>query len=163
MARKKRIGRAQYSTASSRSPRGLTLLGTAPELLMSDKTRIVFDRNARMYGRPDGSVQIIGRWRRVPGPRHLRLGEVVWDNPPGATQGVTLGTGTGAIYIAPGGVVTPTQAARLIGKSRVWTYKLIKSGKLRAVPRRVGSTVISLAEIKRMLGFDRAAGPWLVG
>lgn len=117
-----------------------------------------------MFGRPDGSLEIVGRWRRVEGRRNLSPGEVWWDNPPGPAQGVTLGTRTGAVYISPSGVVTPTQAARLLQKSTVWIYKLIKAGKLRpAKERGRGGTLIPLSEIKRVFGFARARGPWLTG
>lgn len=140
------------------------LIGKAPELLLSDGARIVFDPEAKMFGRPDGSLQIVGRWQRVKGPRHLSPGEVWWDNPPGPTQGVTLGTRAGAVYIAPSGVVTPTQASRLLQKSTVWIYKLIKAGRLRAVKARGrGRTRIPLRDIKRLLRFARAREPWLTG
>ncbi len=139
-------------------------MGTSPQLLLADGGRIVFSADAKMYGRPDGSLQIVGRWRRVQGPRHISPGEVIWENPAGETQGVTLGTRQGAVYISAQSVVTPTQAARLMKKSTVWIYKLIKSGKLRCVRRRdARPKVIPLSEVKRLLGFDRAHGPWLVG
>lgn len=117
-----------------------------------------------MFGRPDGSLEIVGPWRRVQRPRHLALGEVIWDNPPGPAQGVTVGTRTGAVYISANDVVTPTQASRLLQKSTVWIYKLIKAGRLRpAKDGGRGRTQIPLSEIKRLLGFAQARGPWLTG
>lgn len=140
------------------------LIGTAPELLLADGGRIVFGPGAKMFGMPDGSLQIVGPRRRVEGARHLAPGEVLWDNPPGPMQGVTLGSRVGAIRIDPNGVVTPTQASRLIKKSTVWVYRLIKTGKLRPINRRgKEATLIPLSEIKRLLGSNRAGGPWLVG
>src|SRR6266849_448989 len=92
-----------------------------------------------MYGLPDGSV-LTYRGPRAPQhtrkgdrPPRLRLGQFIWDNPPGPVQGVTFGLRSGTQYIGPKGRVTPTQAARLRRKSRVWIYKLIRAGTLRPV------------------------------
>src|SRR6266542_4790378 len=145
--------------AKRRQPR---LIGVAPELLLADGGRIVFGPRAKMFGMPDGSVYITGPWRLVKGrrdvasrrnrPRHgLKPGEVLWDNPPGPTQGVTIGSRFGDVVIRPNGVVTPTQASRLMKKSTVWIYRLIKTRKLRTATRRGrGTTLIPLSEVKRL-------------
>jgi excisionase family DNA binding protein len=141
-----------------------------------------------MYGLPDGSV-FVKRGRGARGsqlrfqgdpPLEIGVGEFFWDNPPGPVQGVTFGLRSGIQYIGPRGLVTPTQASKLLGKSRVWVYKLIRSGRLRPVRR--GSkkkTLIPLRQIKKLLGFpeepvrpicpgglwgyDSNGEPWLVG
>src|SRR6267378_2446605 len=115
-----------------------------------------------MYGLPDGSVLTYpGRGRRVPKttlkrqrPPSLNPGEFIWDNPPGPAQGVTFGLRGGTQYIGPKGLVTPTQAARLLRKSRVWTYRLIHTGTLRPVSRGgLATKLIPLRQIKQLLGF----------
>ncbi len=141
-----------------------------------------------MYGLPDGSVLTYpSRGRRAPKttlkgqrPPSLRPGEFIWDNPPGPVQGVTFGLRSGTQYIGPSGLVTPTQAARLLRKSRVWTYRLIRTGTLRPVSRGgLATTLIPLGQIKQLLGFsekpvrpicrgalwgyDEHGKPWLVG
>ncbi len=141
-----------------------------------------------VYGLPDGSVLVLrGRGSRAPQlqfegdpPLKTRPGKIAWDNPPGPVQGVTFGLRSGVQYIGPNGFVTPTQASRLLGKSRVWVYKLIHSGKLRPVRKgRKRTTLIPLRQIKKLLGFpeerirpicpgglwgyDRNGEPWLVG
>ena len=141
-----------------------------------------------MYGLPDGSVltrpsrgpRAPQLTRRGDRPSRLRPGELIWDNPPGPRQGVTFGLRSGTQYIGPKGLVTPTQAARLLRKSRVWIYKLIRAGTLRPI-RRGGpaSRLIPLRQIKRLLGlpekpvrpifrgalwgYDEHGKPWLVG
>jgi hypothetical protein len=141
-----------------------------------------------VYGLPDGSVLIRrGRSRQGPQvqvegdrPTALGAGEFVWDNPPGPTQGVTFGLRSGEQYIDAKGFVTPTQASRLLNKSRVWIYRLIRTGKLRSV-KKPGTTamVIPLSQIKRLLGtgearvrpvcpgalwgYDAEGQPWLLG
>jgi len=141
-----------------------------------------------VYGLPDGSVLIRpGQSSRAPKlrfqgepPLDLGSGEIVWDNPPGPSQGVSVGLQTGVHYIGPKDLVTPTQASELLGKSRVWIYKLIHSGKLRPVKKPgAGTMLIPLSQIKRLRGttapevrpihpgalwgYDRNGLPWLLG
>ncbi len=141
-----------------------------------------------LYGLPDGSLVVEpGHPSRAPQirfrgerPRELKPGDLIWDNPPGPSQGVTFGLRTGVQYVGPKAFVTPTQASQLLGKSRVWVYRLIRSGKLHPRKRgRTGTILIPLSQIKRFLnlsrepirpirpgalwGYDQAGQPWLVG
>ncbi len=142
---------------------------------------------AGVYGLPDGSVLIRpGGSPRAPQvqferdrPPGLRSGQILWENPPGPSQGVTFGLRTGVQYVDPKGLVTPTQASQLLKKSRVWIYRLIRSRKLRPVKGR-GTTkmLIPLSQIKKLLGtaegevrpihpgalwgYDRKGRPWLL-
>jgi hypothetical protein len=141
-----------------------------------------------VYGLPDGSVLTRpSRGPRAPQltrkgdrPPRLKPGQFIWDNPPGPIQGVTFGLRSGTQYIGPKGLVTPTQAARLLRKSRVWIYKLMRAGTLRPVSSGGPALrLIPLRQIKQLLGFPKKAirpicpgalwgydehgEPWLVG
>jgi hypothetical protein len=158
-----------------------------PRRVRIDAKRLV-EIGTGVYGLPDGSLLIRqGQSPRAPQvqvegdrPPKLRAGDFIWDNPPGPSQGVTFGLRTGEQYIGPKGLVTPTQASQLLKKSRVWIYRLIRTGKLRPVKKRGAATIlIPLSQIRRILGlpeervrpirpgalwgYDRKGQPWLVG
>lgn len=93
--------------------------------------------------------------------------QVVWDNPPGAKQGLTIERVVrGHVFtrrVEHGGLVSPTEAASALNVSRVWIYRLIWDGKLKTVKRK-GQNAILLSSLKE---FARARGdfkgPWLRG
>ena len=153
-----------HSMSIMKQRAGKTVIGRGPlRLTSTGGSHFVFGPGATLFALADGSVLIQGgEWRRMKNPDSLGVGEVAWDNPPGMAQGVTIGTKLGPLRVNDKGLVTVTQASRLLRKSRVSVYKYIEQGKLRSRRQRgKGAPQIPLSDIKRVLGFHRSAGVWL--
>jgi len=71
--------------------------------------------------------------------------KVYWDRPRGVTQGVTVERVVrGHLYsrhVGPNGVLTPPEAARALGVTREFVYRLIWAGKLKTVSKRGLATI----------------------
>jgi len=76
---------------------------------------------------------------------------VLWDNPPGAGQGITIErTIAGHVFsrrVGPRGLLTPTETAQALHVSRVYVYRLVWDGKLKSV-KKEGRLAIPLKSVK---------------
>ena len=77
--------------------------------------------------------------------------EVYWPNPPGSGKGVTIERIVrGHTYrreVGPNGVLTPVEAAKALGVTREFVYRLIWDRKIETVKRR-GLIAIPLSSVK---------------
>ncbi len=164
--------RPRKSTLSARAARAVREIAESGTLIYSE-VRVIeavkedgvtyqhrFKPGIPIIGLADGSLLIPADswqlWGERVTPPEPNTGsgktQVLWDNPPGPAQGLTIRRAMGGrVYerrVPSRGLLNPTEAAQVLGISRVYLYRLIWDGRLKTTNRN-GRTVVPLHSIKR--------------
>jgi excisionase family DNA binding protein len=91
--------------------------------------------------------------------------EIFWKNPP--TKGIyisrKIGNETYEREVGPSGLVSSTEACKIVGITIVYLYRLVEEGKLKAV-RKNGKLYFKLKDLIGLrLKKKRWEGPFLIG